>query len=608
MAACTGSTVRSLCMTVDDVSALLTDMTGSDSQLWPRLMDNTTVADYNCSSNKARLLDPKCPSGGYLALHHHFSTWFHNWDSRPVDFELQDSSIRKVMYGIVSDRPQIDTWTYCTHSPTAVLHDAMRSFYVDAILWLKIIGHVGYPYPDHMDLSRTKRWVVSTKLPFVRSTCGGSSNATLTQKPWNVDFLRLARTERGRTAFDGGFNFRTATIDVALPVREYLSSRGLVSLLNLGVTPNNQTLPPILAIPVPLSDDMGSLGLMILRRLNNSWVTAACTIDARWVRGSSVIESIDYSNNLRHDNDADRSRNLVRAELDIASAYQLTDPAFIPPDDSRSTFIRLDHSWYDLAAPVIPATLVPNSALGRYHLERSTLESLLELILLPENGGPSDNDFGGIPPLRIMEHLISVQIADGLSRSGSTLNLQYSDLLTAWKYGSDGWNVWDEGQARTLVRGGEPVESFPRPPSLSADTSTRLVMKAHFQGYAMSMETWSDYLVAFVLLLHFTIAAGHTLWVVFIRGRSSPAWDTIPELIALSQKSPPADDPVLENSCAGIRSLQTLGEVARVETQAWTGPDQAGETLRLRFGGLPLKRDPISMAQVDVKYPTPNEV
>ena len=62
---------------------------GSESELWPTYLDAEYLEDYNCSIDKSRLEDPKCPSGGYLSLYTYLSRWW-NFANAPHEIQLHD--------------------------------------------------------------------------------------------------------------------------------------------------------------------------------------------------------------------------------------------------------------------------------------------------------------------------------------------------------------------------------------------------------------------------------------------------------------------------------------------------------------------------------------
>jgi hypothetical protein len=63
-------------------------------------------------------------------------------------------------------------------------------------------------------------------------------------------------------------------------------------------------------------------------------------------------------------------------------------------------------------------------------------------------------------------------------------------------------------------------------------------------------------------MAHLLLALGHTVYIVLAPDHSSSCWDSISELVVLAQQSPRSG--LLENTCAGVRRLQTFGHRVRV--------------------------------------------
>lgn len=195
------------------------------------------------------------------------------------------------------------------------------------------------------------------------------------------------------------------------------------------------------------------------------------------------------------------------------------------------------------------------------------MERLLESVLW-QRGQPFRSnlplDFGHLSTIRNIEHIISTLFADGISRSGSHFHVHAHRLL-----GNGDWGalVLDESAARRYVHIGGPREVFPKPPVLSGHESTRMATTVTYTGYLMALQDGFDYFCVGLLLLHVVIALVYSVW-VFCRKEIMEAWDTVPELVALAQNSQPSEEGVLNNTCAGIRTLRSMGRVAVVETQA----------------------------------------
>ncbi|KAJ4197144.1 hypothetical protein NW767_009036 [Fusarium falciforme] len=230
-------------------------------------------------------------------------------------------------------------------------------------------------------------------------------------------------------------------------------------------------------------------------------------------------------------------------------------------------------------------------------LKRTTLEKLLISVY--------KQDFRQTE----LENLIATVFVDGLSRSGLIPNYNASRFLEAWSFGHFG--VENDELARKLLHKGDPEEIFPEPAILKSGNSTRREMKAIYNGYVMTAKDWFDYLCMVCLGLHAVIAIVHTIFVVFIKHKTSGAWDSILELIALTQRSTPPERPLLSNASAGVQSLRTVKLIAWVEAPE-TGETTALEDkevprgeLQMRFGHRRWRREKELKPVVDKVYGAP---
>ncbi|KAL2822272.1 hypothetical protein BDW59DRAFT_149635 [Aspergillus cavernicola] len=576
-------------------------LNGSESELWPTNLDAEYLQDYICLTDEARLHDFRCPSAGYLPLFSHLSTWW-NFPDALHEVQLQDSSIRKVFY-VASNIQRIkDTWTYTTSGPSANLQDATVNFYRNGLLHLRTFNNDEPPYPLSLELAESKKFKLKTQVPAVRVSCLEHRPLSLDDTALPITFPKLDQFALYRTGNEAG-----VIIDVADAVRDYLSARGLVATNDSEVSLVSQA-PQLLTIPLNITaGDASSLGLLILKQLGGEGKNMApltCTVDARWAKATSIIEASPNGDLLGHDYVRDQTRNVVKTELKSSSYIQTGLNQFHPEDKGSWKHIRIQPDWFDLLSPrVSNASLFNTSTLNPDYLRQENapdptlLERLLGLYDLPT----ADEQNPYITGLRIvaMEVAISMFFTDGLSRCGAHRHRETWRLFPAWDYNH--WFETTEQQARTMVRKGDPVETYPMPEVLEGRGATRMVMRAKFFGYALTPMNWFDYLSIALLLTHILLAAVHTIWSLW-RGETSEAWDTIPELVALSQQSPPAHTPLLDNTCAGARSMRTMRRVVRVETAAKITGGVAKEALHLTFRESWQERKQDSIPGVEAAY------
>ncbi|VBB81756.1 Putative protein of unknown function [Podospora comata] len=587
---------------------------GTEKQVWPELLDSNVLAGYNCSTPELQLSDPNCPSAGFSTLYQHYSHWWANWETDRVSFELLDSKTRKLAYYIASPNLTVDSWSYMAHMPTAVMQDALQDLHFKSLEYLNNLNEtkLGLFRADYLLLAPTKRYEVTTKVPLVRTACGYINNGD----PVNlrnmapVDFL-LPTQDSPLWKVRNGSDYETVAlkVNVTTAVSSYLGIRRLMS--------NTSALgfPEIVVIPVEIPEIPGpeknntasSAGLVVARRDRSTgdWRAYKCTVDARWASATSVIQSSSESGLRRHRFVDGRVTNLVKTKLLVEDEGRMTHHEWKPPKTGSLRTIRIRPSWYQLLSPVIPSSLVsskPNSTVTE--ADRSTLEALLELVVLDDHQHhPVEEGIGATHEQRKMEQIISMVFADGLSRSGATFNSNTSILLGEgagdWKYPN--WRITDKAQAQKLLRPGNPIEVFSLPNELEVEGSTNMTMRAIFNGYVMASRDWFDYMCLGVLILHTFFALSYTLYLA-IHGKTSEAWDSIPELVALAQRSQPPPNDKLRNVGAGIQYYQTLKETAWVEVDE--SVRQAGNSgaLRLRIGDVYEDRDPNLVPLPEKKY------
>lgn len=252
--------------------------------------------------------------------------------------------------------------------------------------------------------------------------------------------------------------------------------------------PNNGTDPRMLKPSwLPLTSDWGfvSAGLMLFdpaattSKNDGTRLGMGCSVDARWAQGLSLI-----------------TRNDLGGDFDESSAVSHQRPGtnfqeFSPVDDGSYKRINLSMEWLHALTPANQGDATSLEAIisasGLSHLDTSSPRAAAVCTVF-------------------LEHIISVVVANGISRVG-----------------------------------------------LSRQTT---------RGYSLVADTFLDYLAVSVLCCHLLIALGHTVILLWTR-RSSAAWDSLPESLALGQNSEPA--PIaLQNTCAGINCSKTYGEKARI--------------------------------------------
>ncbi|GAW19346.1 hypothetical protein ANO14919_088320 [Xylariales sp. No.14919] len=543
-------------------------------------LDKEYLETVNCSTIQNQLTSPWCPSYGFESLQPLFGSW---WGPEPhSQFDQQGSDIRKVIHYSSSREDRKDTWVYTTHAPTANLQDAIATRYRDSLDLLRVVSP-NSPFeakPANIYLAKSKLYQVKTKVPLVRTCCHPQPPITPDSMPPSVYFPKFEEFRIYRSSSEIG------------PVIEM----DTMELLNREMVRRNYSLPrnhdfPIIAIPVEMpEEEVASLGLLLIHLDTEAtaelprWDVMACSIDTRWAKGRSIIETNGLRPDLvSHEFISDRVANPVRTELDIAGADSFESLSWTPQNDGNVKRIRLRMGWYDLLSPFIPSSelniqpecgVVTIQPLGSTaDINGTMLEQLIKLTVFPNS---SVSLSGQNRMKKSVEVIIAATVADSLSRCGAHMNIGASLNISNWL--AERKNV---AYARTLVRLGEPLQSFPLPEALAGGAHTQMTMRAIYTGYVISITSSFDCFCIVLLLAYATVAVAHTLWCLKPgRGRAHEAWSTIPELVALSQQSDPEPTSVLSNTCAGVRSLDTMGRVAVVECVNEPGREE----LQLRLG------------------------
>ncbi|KAM0548164.1 hypothetical protein ACHAPJ_009962 [Fusarium lateritium] len=540
-------------------------LNGSDEQLCPTYLDADYYSDVNCTIEGGQFTDNKCPSQGFLAIYQHFLSWWNSYVTG-YSFELKDDYIRKTMYARPALLADANTWAYSAHAATATLQDAMRGIHINALRYLSLTSPDKRPFPGRLVWADPMRYEVDTKVPAARVFCElqgilDMKGTNLTVKfpnikgiddYWTDTTSLLVREVHGAEVLD--------EIDVLGDVQRALAARGILndtkSRLDASIFDQRRD---AFIIPTDIwNSTSNSLGLVVLlkdlyNRTNSSPEISppsnaiACSIDARWAKGKTIME-MTMNTPLDHDFVVGRVLNLVETELEFRGL--------------------LGYVRYDILSPTLPDK-APDELpwLPITGSKRTTLETLFTTKYDPNNSRQTE-----------FESLIATVFVDGLLRSGLIPNLGGSRFLEPLPWG--GFGPEHENLARKLLHQGDPLEVLPEPEVLKPGNRTRFEMKAIYRGYVMTVEGWFDWLSVIGLLLHAVMAIAHTFLVVIMR-KTGGAWDSLLELIALTQRSTPPPPSLLANTSAGIRSFKT------VRLMAWVEAPEAGGATALEDESVP---------------------
>ncbi|RFN53302.1 hypothetical protein FIE12Z_2452 [Fusarium flagelliforme] len=530
-------------------------LNGTKEEMWPNYLGVPTV---NCSGSNW-LNNSRCLANGYQSIHETFSNRRGSSQNGLISLQIADSDLYKTVHARAreSETYIVETWAYTAHVPSAMMHAASVSLWVAALNYLVSIAKpTMHPNPKLLRYASSRTASVRTELPAARVLCDITIPVDRNTTYVEARFPMLP--EHGLQARDNRLNYA----DIWFQLQDVTSI--VMAMMN---TPASTR---ILVEPVdlqPIPDQASSVGVLLLSPDSENmgrWILQGCSIDGRWAKGKTKITENPLS--VKYDFSSDQPRSTVDSKVDV-EAYGWA--RFKPPNDGTWRRINITAGWLSALNVELPGTGQANGTRNQ-----RTIESILEVA--------SDRPLGDMDSNLMREFALAVIVADGLSRSSSWLTTNYGSTFEPLV--SEPWN---KSSATTLVRLGGPKNT---PKSGTSTNNAKLHMQMELHGYAMSAESWFDFLCIVVLLTHTMIALGHSVWVVWHR-RTSDAWENITEVLTLglnSDRPGQTGEPGLENTSAGIRTWVPTGQIGWIEaidgnTSTSTALDRP-EELQLRFG------------------------
>lgn len=497
-----------------------------------------------------------------------------------MQFQLADLNLRKNMVTTIGSSIT-DSWAWTTHGPTASAQNVAADIHNHYQQILLDDGQLPAPLRKTISWASSKSFTVSSKVPAVRVQCTtGITGFTLGQ-PLNISFVKQPVYSHinnpGKPVLSEDFDVTEAVTSKFEDVAR-VHTLTTLSVLDIFAQP----------FVLPKSFGSNSIGLIVLTlddARNLSGNARACSIDARWVNGTSSI--LDRKMSSKYGYTADQGPVVVDVMIGKGQEFGSGTGFIQPKVDGTWQSIKIDPSWFALLAPQVNASILTDPLHQPTTLPtRTTLESLLTLFR-PTTDIPGILNLPGAPPpgdepdRTTLESIIASYVADGISRSGSQININYANLMRPIWYHENGIS---DSQRKAMVRYGNPQNSFNMTDAALAEgNATKMIMRTTVRGYAMGLDGWFEVLSATVLLLHALLAILHTFWVCR-SGDTSEAWDSINELVSLALTSTVPQGNELANTCAGIRKLSTMKQLAWVEAlpSGAIVANQGGEQLQLR--------------------------
>lgn len=221
-----------------------------------------------------------------------------------------------------------------------------------------------------------------------------------------------------------------------------------------------------------------------------------------------------------------------------------TNVGFSPISGPGWRFAELDQTWLDALLPLLGGA-------------NSTRETGWTTAASMFTSAGFDNSTGLMIAwdtlCHTLETTIGVLIVDGMSRSGLADNGGNMYHVTDRR----DWMNWlpsrvsDPGSYFDLLLHGKNVVAPPN--TTSGATLTRMRWDVTVSGLAYNANSTAAYLAITVMLACTTIGACNSAHMLISR-RSSEAWDSIEEIIVLSQLSRPSASARLANTSGGIHA------------------------------------------------------
>ncbi|KAL6243573.1 hypothetical protein RBB50_009566 [Rhinocladiella similis] len=508
---------------------------GSPEDVWPSdVSKDAAVSQQFCSNGTSSTL-AICPAGGFLSIREHWGranfTDFLDADVPPYSRQLSGSrffwpvhspsSPVPPLYALGGARSMSDyspggqTFLVQPHAAAATVLQQIATQWWQA---LKSRWNISDSQIDDRKVSAR----IPAAITVVR--CSEPQNLSTTDK--SVQFPVIS----GRFDYINGTNFIVDTL-------------------------NDSAVDHLRFQWVHLPDNFGAASIggvfeSAWTQDKSSRVVLGCTAQAGWV--PAVIQTDEYS--------------FWTGWYPWGIDFGARTPAWtqIPSNQPQSLTngrVAMDDNWLKLLTPSAPLVQA-----NQHGWMPSTLESVIDASALAEglsgqqglslteawvNDGQS-----GISRAVLLEVIISSILVDGLSRIGLYKIFDTEGQESRWSLSA--FDPLPDFAKRILA--GRNALRKPTQPS----TQSTLHVKMEITGFALRASL-AGFLSMAVLSAHILMAIGH-IGCVFLFRESSTGWESISELIALTQNSRPAYF-VLENTAAGIERGRTYGRVANIRVK-----------------------------------------
>lgn len=533
-------------------------LAGDDEDLWPSKLTALSVGGPDCESPQIQTLSTEalnssgCIWAGYSSLVEAFKQRHYGSGIELV----VDDGVLKREYVIRSRGEVAETWVLAIHMAVGVLAENVAQAWYDA---LKGISLSSWHHTLRYRIFNGTIGSVQSWIPAVRTDC------TITDLLFDSPSLSLEVCSLNVSS-----KMQTLKSKKYPDVPEYgvRLDLGYWIETNLSTSPNISTQWITVPETAQLSDnsyttDVPSAFLdvqMPYTGPNNTGTTVTCSVDARWAMGT-------YSGGPVGDVDADYVQTATIQNTRPFSDLNGFQYNFLPIDDGTWRRVQIDTDWLNTLTPSFDSNTPGWTSLAA---------------LLTDIGIDDITDSNQLDEvLPVLETIVAILVADGMSRQGYAANGGSSTNLT------DALNQipWDNSVSsqQSLLAG---TYAFPPP----AGPSTPLRWTVVVAGYAYRADSLAYYLALTVLFLHAALALGHIAYVLRTRV-CCDAWDSFVGLVVLAAKSsvPAASSGaanVFKNTSAGIERYRTMGTHVRIRALSSTPTVGAAaqEEIEIIFG------------------------
>ncbi|KAK4445502.1 hypothetical protein QBC34DRAFT_358303 [Podospora aff. communis PSN243] len=506
---------------------------GGSEDLFPRVMNSSSLPHGSRCFGPDRLKYAFCPSGGFTGLSGYaaqLSTIKNGGNMGSLPTMMVDQFRHRTIF-IPSITPGVTASTLqgsirgvaCQISVIAPFIPVVTYQYRLMDEWLRVVADIRWNPAKVLEHSTvhyryhySNVLVTPTRIVAVRTACSGAQNISVTATEMRFPIM---------------------------PQNECRGGERVLSTPLLTQPPSNMS--RITWLPLPLEFDSASTGVIF----ETPWVgngssraVVGCSVDARWVEGTVSRDTVGKIKT---------SMPPGRWEPHLSPGYWVT--LFRPTPDAPDAWrhVNISTSWLDLLTPRLPDT------------NRTTLENIIDRsdiiggIFNSTRDATSEWNFqqqGAANRTISLEWHIAALVADGLSRHGMERELDLAKNKNDWNL--VGYHRRRRDYREQIVRGGQAVDP---PPS---GEYTSFFLSITINGLCYKAQSVTDYLAIAILSTHILIAIGHSIY-LFWRRKSSAAWDSTAEMLALAHNSQPSDQ-ALRNTSAGIHCLKTYGKIAVV--------------------------------------------